>query len=122
MRSLDFINKIPRFANLQSNESVNAFTDEIESKDSAIVKLVYAPDPVTGLPCSDLAFILDKNQSEDVKNYIRNNLINPLAPSSGIADKDTALEFTIPRHADAFAEYKQKLTNYVDSLKAKASK
>lgn len=82
-----------------------------------LYKIVFAPDPLTGFPSSDLAFMLNKNQSEEVKQYVRNTLLNPRSDGNLRApDADTAIEFTTPRFKQQFEEYRNKLTEFVNDL------
>lgn len=66
---------------------------ESTSKDS-FIRLVYAPDPVSGLPTGDLSYLVSDKANPEVKQWILDNIMIdvssaklPAAPD-GLSDED----------------------------------
>ena len=63
-----------------------------------ILQQIYAPDPVTRLPSSDIMCFLSSDTPVEVKNFINQNLMSPVtAEQVGLAsdmDSDTIAELT----------------------------
>lgn len=73
-----------------------------------LLRTIFAPDPVTGFPSSDLAIMLSKDSAPEVAQYVRDVLQRPLHTSSGIDDPDFALEATRGSNED-FLTYAERL-------------
>lgn len=58
-------------------------TPDVRNSDSQLLDYIYALDPVTSLPCGDLAIYLGDKANPEIRNYIEMNLLQPLAPDSG---------------------------------------
>lgn len=56
-------------------------------------ELIFAPDPRTGIPRSDLALIMSNSARPEVAEYIRQTLQRPLPDSVLSEDPDEALRF-----------------------------
>lgn len=56
---------------------------DVRNKDSQLLDYIYALDPVTSLPCGDLAIYLGDKANPEIRNYIEMNLLQPLAPEAG---------------------------------------
>lgn len=73
-------------------------------------ELIFAPDPRTGIPRSDLALIMSNSARPEVAEYIRQTLQRPLPDSERSVNADDALRFTkSPRES---------LESYGDRLRA----
>lgn len=59
-----------------------------------IGSLIFAPDPRTGIPRSDLAMIMSKSARPEVAEYIRQNLQRSLPDSARSDNPDDALRLT----------------------------
>lgn len=59
-----------------------------------IGELIFAPDPRTGIPRSDLALILSNTARPEVAEYIRQNLQCALPDSERLENPDDALRLT----------------------------
>lgn len=74
-----------------------------------LTAVVFAPDPVTGLPSSDIARIMASDTNPQVAQYIRDNLMSPNPNyQPGVDDPDLALEF-IPRDGENFEQFSSRL-------------
>lgn len=98
----------PEFAHLTEDDiTVGRFEDthlqECQVTDSETVALyetIYAPDPVTGNPQSDLAYIMSKDKRPEVAQFIRDNLMQPLPDTARIDDPDLAMDAIKGRNED----------------------
>lgn len=85
--SIDFIRSFPEFRNIKDSHPVRDFVEpEFDKKDSPVLNLIYAPDPVTGLPKGDYAIYLSDNTSPEVREYIRANLLRELPNAPALPD------------------------------------
>lgn len=97
-----------------------------------ILQQIYAPDPVTRLPCSDITCFLSSDTPVEVRNFIEQNLMKPMtAEQVGISadvDSDTIAELTrgVNEDAHVYAErvstYMQKHVDEVRKLKVEQEK
>lgn len=97
-----------------------------------ILQQIYAPDPVTRLPNSDITCFLSSDTPVEVRNFIQQNLMSPMtAEEVGISDKvdsDTIAELTrgVNEDAHVYAErvsvYMQKHVDEVRNLKIEQEK
>ena len=62
------------------------------TEDDNILQDIFAPDPVTGLPSSDI-FVEGRNVNDTLREYIQNVLRTPLSEGSRVDGPDTALNF-----------------------------
>lgn len=60
--------------------------------DDTILQDIFAPDPVTGNPSSDV-FVEGNAVNDNLREYITNVLRRPLSESSRVSDADEALNF-----------------------------
>lgn len=58
-------------------------TPDVRNSDSQLLDYIYALDPVTSLPCGDLAIYLGDKANPEIRNFIEMNLLQPLAPDGG---------------------------------------
>ena len=63
-------------------------TPDVRNKDSQLLDYIYALDPVTSLPCGDLAIYLGDKANPEIRNFIEMNLLKPLAPDTGSSMPD----------------------------------
>ena len=67
----------PQFVEIKASEN------SVDNSEIArLLKLVYAPNPRTGLPSSDLSVLVSDSVPEDVANWVRTQLLNPLPDTS----------------------------------------
>lgn len=80
--------------------------------DNSMLNIIYAPDPISGNPCSDLFFQLSNDPS--VKEYIARELQSYRIQMEKVDDKDLALDFTKTQF-EATEKYFERLRNYVSN-------
>ena len=67
---------------LEETKKIEENTD-VRNKDSQLLDYIYALDPVTSLPCGDLAIYLGDRANPEIRYFIEMNLLQPLAPEAG---------------------------------------
>ena len=86
---------VRRFPHYARNKKSNPIRErEIISdgvNNDPLITQIFAPDPVTGIPSSDLGIILSKDSAPEVAQYIRDTLMKPHL-SKGTEDGEFALE------------------------------
>ena len=97
-----------------------------------ILQQIYAPDPVTRLPCSDIRCFLSSDTPNEVRLFIQQNLMSPVtAEKVGLAsdmDSDTIAELTrgveedSHTYASRVSAFMQKHVDEVKSLKIEQEK
>lgn len=76
------------------NKFIRKKTDEIDNSRPEIEKLIFAPDEYTGHPRSDLAYILSKDSSPEIAQYVRENLLQAHTQTSQSHNIDEVLTAT----------------------------
>lgn len=108
------INLFPEFAHLSDDFKKVSYdrTPEMMPLDlsqSELQSVVYSPDPVTGLPTTDIARIMSADSNPQVAQFIRDNLMAPNPNyQPGVDDPDLALEF-VPRDGENFEQFSDRL-------------
>ena len=97
-----------------------------------ILQQIYAPDPVTRLPSSDIMCFLSSDTPAEVRNFIQQNLMCPVtAEKVGLAtdmDSDTIAELTrgVDEDSHVYASrvsvFMQKHVDEVNRLKVEQEK
>lgn len=82
---------------------------------SPLMQQIFAPDPITGIPSSDLAFVLSKDAAPEVSQYIRDNLLRPIGSVSSCDDADAALDMTKMRR-ETGVEYADRIRSYIENF------
>lgn len=72
-------------------------------------RTVFAPDPVTGLPMSDVRLLVNKDTNPQVQQFIRNHLMDKkfVSPRAG----------TAVQAQSAIRQYGESITAYADRLR-----
>lgn len=98
-------------------------TSPFEKDEDDMLKLIFAPDPCTGLPRSDLAIMLSKDSAPEVARYIQETLQRPLHDSgpASAPDADTALD-TMRNRSEDFVAYAERLRELASSYSKSDSK
>lgn len=73
-----------------------------------VVSLIFAPDPVTGIPRSDLGVIMSKDSAPEVAQYIRDNLLRGVSSPSGADDPDFVLD-SMRSRGESLDSYSERL-------------
>lgn len=97
------------------NNPVEPFIEEVqENKETKKLKsIVYAINPVTGHPSSDIATVMSKDTNPEVARYIRDNLLQSRTDSPGTLDADEALA-SVKTQAMSTDEYQSQLLRFID--------
>lgn len=91
----------------------------VEQPSDELVRTLFAPDPVTGVPRSDIAIVMSKDTSPEVSQYIRDTLMRPLPASSSCGDDaDFALE-SVKSESESLTEYCDRLFGLVNNSNSK---
>lgn len=118
LRNLGMITLFPHYANLTEDdlkEIPRPQVDYVPNSDNEILSLIFAPDPVTGVPRSDLAVLMSKDTAPQVSQFIRDNLLSPRSVSFvSVDDPDLALQGIKSRN--------ESLVDYADRLRSLAFK
>lgn len=77
--------------------------------------LIFAADPVTGLPRSDLQIIMSKDSNPEVSQYIRDNYLQS-HNSGGTSNPDEAL-VSCKTQAQDLHSLKRDIVNFIDKNK-----
>lgn len=85
--------------------------EDVVSENNNLLDVIFAPDPETGLPRSDIGIILSKDSVPEVAKYIQDNLMKPL-PTSGTSDIDEALA-TVKTQRMSIDDYKAQLGDFI---------
>lgn len=72
-------------------------------------RVVFAPDPVTGLPMSDVRLLVNKDTNPQVQQFIRNHLMDNKFESPRAGTPEQA-------HS-AIRQYGESITAYADRLR-----
>lgn len=119
MLSLSSLRRFTEYQNI--NEVINnrpPLTAErfsiVSQSDVHLQELIFAPDPITGIPRSDLAFIMSKDASPEVAMYIRDTLMKPTQSTSVTTDADFALDSVKSRY-ESVEEYATRIRDILDS-------
>lgn len=91
-------------------EDKQEFVESVEIKQ--LKSVVYAVDPVTGHPQSDIATVMSKDTNPEVARYIRDNLLQP-RQDSGTLDVDEALA-SVKTQNMSTEEYQNQLLRFID--------
>lgn len=85
----------------------------------AIFDMVFAPDPKTGLPCSDISMYLSSKTPPQVRDFIQQNIMGEGLPQQkapdGITDED--LHYLTRRGNETADEYAGRISQYMVSQK-----
>lgn len=89
---------------------------EVSSSKDSFLKIVFAPDPVTGLPTGDLSYLVSDKANPEVKQWILDNLMLdvssaklPSAPN-GLSDDDIIALSRDPR--ETVQDYMNRVNRY----------
>ena len=119
------INRFPEFAHLPDDYEKKSYdrTPEMMPLDPSHAELqsvVYAPDPVTGLPTTDIVRIMSADCNPQVAQFIRDNLMSPNPNyQPGVDDPDLALDL-VPRDGEDFEQFSSRVRFKTQELYAQA--
>lgn len=73
---------------------------------------IFAPDPLTGVPRSDLYFALTRDTTPEIAQYIQEHLLSSLPSSSRAQNADDAL-FAMKSKSESIEAYAERIRNFV---------
>lgn len=111
MYSKKYIRNFTEFHNLADigYQRVNVPTLAPVKKQDEMISLIYAPDPVTKLPSSDVGMLLKHQDRPEVQRYIQQRLQIAHESVRGAANPDDALT--------AIRAYKEDVRSYAQRMK-----
>lgn len=111
MYSKKYIRNFTEFNNLAdvAYQRVNVPSPSPVKKQDEMISLIYAPDPVTGLPSSDVGMLLKHQDRPEIQRYIQQRLQISHESVRGADNPDDALT--------AIRAYKEDVSTYVQRMK-----
>ena len=111
----DYNNLLPEYRgrNLTKSLYKNPEVSTVDRDKNELLETIFLPDPITGLPRSDLGLIMSKDTSPEVAAYIQDNLMRART-SSGTDDPNEALS-TVKTQQMSVREYKENIINFIKS-------
>lgn len=80
-----------------------------------LLQAIFAEDPLTGKPSSDLGLVFSSNTSADVREYIRQQMQTVRGKINLAPDAETA-ELTVKRNYESVTEYGDRIREFVANL------
>ena len=128
MENIDYIRRFKEYKNLPEDFDKSLYNsyNDIQLNDckeeDEVLGLIFAPDPQTGVPRSDLALMLSRDTAPEIAQYIRDTLMRTQGQSSSVGDDpDLALKLTKFRKETLF-EYGTRLREFVQNESKSESK
>ena len=112
-----------KYSFIKDEDSVNVHTiivDDFQVKKDAVMDVIFAPNPFTGYPSSDLSLLLSDKTRPEVQNYIKNYLCQPVELPKGIDNPDITLDTLQTREmvGRRYDEYIAGLQKYISEAQA----
>lgn len=79
---------------VKENKTFYKFQDIHSIEDDGILKVIFAPDPITGKSRSDLGLVFNKSVDPEISQYIKTHLMQARKRDPLAADADMAMELT----------------------------
>lgn len=87
-------------------EIPSVFDDDNPEKQ--ILGLIFAPDPLTGMPMSDISLYLSEKTNPQVRDYVQRFLMSELPKVSTMTkDEDAALDSVISNRVQSMADWRE---------------
>lgn len=80
----------------------------VKDDDDDVLGTIFAPDPVTGIPRSDLAIVMSASSAPEISQYIRDQLMRPRDNVVSTDDAQMALDMTMTKK-DSLESYASRL-------------
>lgn len=123
------VKKLPHYAYITEDQVSNGtFLDDgdiisaPDAEQEALYKMIYAPDPETGVPRSDLAIVYSKDADPQLARFIQDTLQRS-HPQEGVSfdNPDDAIEL-MKNRSESFEKYSARLREIAnESMKSNAS-
>lgn len=118
--SLGTVTLFPHYRHLKSvpvSKQIQDFESFGISNLKEIERMLFAPDPVTGIPRSDIAAIMSKDLSPEIRDYINNVVMHNGNPNPSPApDADMAL-VSIKDRRESVVHYAERLQSFFKDSK-----
>lgn len=123
MNNSEYIHSHKGFENLDLDNSFTLPRDfyqitGVDKTSDEMTKLIFAPDPITGNPSSDIGLIMSKQAEPAVAEYIRTHLATPVQEVAGASTPDEA-EACAPHRGETRSAYISRLRDIVRSTAVK---
>lgn len=90
-------------------------SDKVYFEQNKLITEIFAPDPVTLNPRSDLHFMFSSDSSPVVSEFIRSTLARPVVSGSVTDDPDNALE-SMQFRGESSQDYALRLSEFIEKL------
>lgn len=93
----------------------------IESSEDSLLKGIYVPDSITGLPQSDISVFMSKNTSPEVREFIRQQVMSPngVSPDASVQysslDDDVIVQLT-RNQSESLDDYRNRVVSFVNDI------
>lgn len=119
MNNLDYIHSHKGFEKLDLDNCFDLPRDfyhntGVDKTSDEMTKLIFAPDPITGNPSSDIGLLMSKQAEPAVVEYIRTHLATPVQEVAGASSPDEA-EACSPHRGETRSAYISRLRDIVRS-------
>lgn len=120
MLSLRQIKLLFPFGNIAENNTKREINetpsiDIRQRQGEQLSELLFAPDPNTGIPRSDIALVMSADTRPEIAQYIRDNLLRPDPYAKlGSENADVALEMVQGKY-ESTEKYVERLTQLVEN-------
>ena len=108
---LENAKRLPHYCHIKDDSRFDGTPQvlpEVLPENDAITKLIFAPDPHTGIPSSDLGMLMSRQATPEVSKYIHDVLQRPIGVKSGLPDADSALEMA-REYGESYESYANRL-------------
>lgn len=111
------INLFPEFVSVSDTQLVRdpIFFKSSQICNDDILLTIFAPDPLTGVPRSDLGIVMSKDKSPEVAQYIRDTLMRPISDNSVRADDADFAISSVKDRRESITAYASRLRTLVNS-------
>ena len=93
-----------------------------QSPIDSVLKQVYAPDPVSGLPTGDLSLYLSDKTNPEIKNFILHNLLNDVSaaamPKAPLSMSDSDILVLSRNPGESREAYANRMQSEISNFKA----
>ena len=90
--------------------------EEKQSSDNQVLDVIYAPDPFTRLPQSDVAVYLSDKVDPAIREFVASQLLTPNPNPQGVDDSNSDILFDLVRQdGESVADYAVRIRDIVAS-------
>lgn len=92
-----------------------------DQRNEGLIDVIFAPDPVTGIPCSDIGYIMSQDSNPQVAQFVRDNLLRLVPEGVRFNSADTALDLT-PEAGESIGAFADRLKQSIQDLVKSSTK